>query len=93
MHIVAIILDLMHAHYFHCQLVSRIKISLFFGMGNSFSVFADKRKKDILVLGEAPIDGLDNISIIAEAKYLVNITKSRKKICLSILQCCQQLFV
>ena len=50
----------MHAHYFHCQLVSRIKISLFFGMGNSFSVFADKRKKDILVLGEAPIDGLDN---------------------------------
>ena len=46
----------------------------------------DNRKKDILVLGEELTDGLDNISKMVEAKYSVNIAKSRKEICL-IQQC------
>ena len=45
---------------------------------------ADNRKKDILVLCEGPTDGLDDTSVTAEAKYSVNITMSREKICLSL---------
>ena len=55
------------------------------GYGIGLSVHADYRKKDILVLGEGPADGLDDASVIAEAKYSVNIFKSRKKVCLSLL--------
>ena len=43
------------------------------------------RKNDVLVLGESPKQGLDdtrNTKKTAEAKYSVNITKSKKKICL-----------
>ena len=39
----------------------------------------DYRKKDVLVLGEGPTDGLDNTVITGEAKHSVDITKSRKK--------------
>ena len=71
--IVIMVLDLMHAHNFHCQLVN-------FDVVKSFSVHADERKKDMLVLFEGPIDELDDILITAKA----NITKSRNKICLSL---------
>ena len=48
----------------------------------------------LLVLGEDPTDKLDNITITAEAKYSLNITKSRKKIYFkSILQCKQKPFI
>ena len=53
----------------------------------------DNRKKDILVLGEDPTNGLDNTIITAEAKYCLNITKSRKKICKSTLQCKEKFFM
>ena len=43
----------------------------------------DSRKKDILIFGEGPADGLGDTTITAEAKYSVKITESRKKICLS----------
>ena len=48
------IFNLMHVHYVLFQLVNRVKTLLFFGMDKSFSVLANKRKKDILTLGEAP---------------------------------------
>ena len=35
-------------------------------------------KKDILVLGEAPTQGLDDTTITAEAKYSVNFARSKK---------------
>ena len=41
-------------------------------------------KKDILDLGEGSTDGIDNAAITTEAKYSVNNTKSKKKICLSL---------
>ena len=44
---------------------------------------ADSRKKDILIFGEGPADGLGDTTITAEAKYSVKITEYRKKICLS----------
>ena len=52
-----------------------------FGLGNSSSVHADNRKKDILVLGEGPTDGLHDTAITAETIYSVNI---RKKTYLSL---------
>ena len=39
---------------------------------------AGNRIKDILVLGKDPADGLDDATIRTEAKYCINITKSRK---------------
>ena len=41
-------------------------------------------EEDIWVLGEAPAQGLDDTTILTEAKYSINNTKSRKKICLSL---------
>ena len=32
----------------------------------------DNRKKDILVFGKGPIQGLDNTSLTAEKKYAIN---------------------
>ena len=42
------------------------------------------RKKNILVLGEGPTQGLDDTKITAEDKYSIDITTSRKNICLSL---------
>lgn len=41
---------------------------IIFYMDNSFSVLPDNRRIYILILGEGPIDGLDNTLITAEAK-------------------------
>ena len=36
-------------------------------------------KKDILVLGGGPAQGLDQTTITAKHKYSINVTRSRKK--------------
>ena len=41
-------------------------------------------KKNILVLGEGITQGLDNATRTAEKMYLINITKSNTKFCLSL---------
>ena len=43
------------------------------------------RKKTFLILGEGPTQGLDDITLTAEKKYLINFTELRKKFCLSLL--------
>ena len=45
---------------------------------------ADNRKNDILILGEVPTYELDDAKITAQAKYSINITKLKKKKCLSL---------
>ena len=35
--------------------------------------------KDILILGEGPTQGLDDITVTAEAKYPLNFTQPRKR--------------
>ena len=40
-----------------------------FGVDNSSSMHTDNKKKYILVIIEGPTQGLDDTSIIAEAKY------------------------
>ena len=56
----------------------------FFGADKSSSVFIDNRKKDILTLGEGPIQALDDATLTAEAKYSINFTQSNKNFCLSL---------
>ena len=48
---------------------------------NGFSAHADNRKKDILILGKGPADGLDETAIIAEAEYPINFTEKQGKFC------------
>ena len=49
----------------------------------SFSVHVDNKKKDILILGEAPTQGLNGTTLTAEKKYSINFTVSSRKFCLS----------
>ena len=47
----------------------------------SFSVHADNKKKDILILGESLSKGLDGTTLTAEKIYSINFTVTKKKIC------------
>ena len=49
----------------------------------SFSAHIDNKKKDILVLGIAPTQGLEH-TITAEKMYLINFIVTKKKFCLSL---------
>ena len=58
---------------------------IIFGADMSSPVHFDNKKKDILVLGEGPTQGLyNNTTITAEAHYLFNFTKSGKRFVLSL---------
>ena len=45
----------------------------------SSSVHVNNKGKDILILGEGPIQGLDDTTLTAEAKYSINFTQSGKR--------------
>ena len=45
----------------------------------SSSMHIDNRKKDILILGEGPTQGLDNTILTAETKYPTNYSQSGKR--------------
>ena len=45
----------------------------------SSSVHVDDKGKDILILGEGPTQELDDTTLTAEAKYLINFTQSGKR--------------
>ena len=49
----------------------------------SSSVNIDKGK-DILILGKGPTQGLDNITLTAEAKYPINFTQPNKRFVFSL---------
>ena len=44
----------------------------------SSTVHIDNKNKDILILGEGPIQGLDDTTLTAEAEYSINFTQSGK---------------
>ena len=48
----------------------------------SSSAHIDKKKKDILVLGIGPTQGLEH-TLTAEKVYSINFTVKKKKFCLS----------
>ena len=49
----------------------------------SSSIHIDNKKKDILVLGKGPTQGLEH-TLTAEKMYSINFTLTRKKFCLSL---------
>ena len=48
------------------------------------SIHVDNKKKDILILGRGPAQGLGEHSLIAEKMYSINFTVTKKKFCLSL---------
>ena len=56
---------------------------LIFGADVSTSIHIDNKKKDILVLGRGPTQGLKH-TLTAEKMYFINFTVTRKKFCLSL---------
>ena len=56
---------------------------IIFGSDMSSSVHVDNKRKDILILGERPTQGL-NHTLTAEAKYPINFTQSSKRFVLSL---------
>ena len=53
---------------------SREKRVFLFGANMNSSVHADNKNRDILILGEGPLQGLDDITLTGEAKYPINFT-------------------
>ena len=58
--------------------------AIIFAVDMSSSVYIDNKKKDILILGEGPTQGLDGTTLTAEKIYLISFTATRKKFCLSL---------
>ena len=56
---------------------------LIFGADMSSSIHIDNKKKDILVLGRGPTQGLES-TLTAEKMYSINFTVTKKKFCLSL---------
>ena len=50
---------------------------LIFGVDMSFSAYIDNKKKDILVLGLGPTEGLEH-TLTAEKMYSINFTEKNK---------------
>ena len=50
----------------------------------SFSVHVDNKKKDILIIGKGPTQGLGEHSLTAEKIYSMNFIVTRKKFSLSL---------
>ena len=57
---------------------------IIFRVDMSSSVHVDSKKKDILILGKGPTQGLDGTASTAEKKYSINFTENNKKFCLSL---------
>ena len=56
---------------------------IIFGVDISSSTKIDNRKKDNLILGEGPIQGLEH-TLSSEKMYSINSTKNNEKCCLSL---------
>ena len=56
---------------------------LIFGVDMSSSTHINNKKKDILVLGKGPTQGLEH-PLTAEKIYSINLTVTNKKICLTL---------
>ena len=57
--------------------------AIIFGVDMSSSVHVDNKKKNILILGKGPTQGLKH-TLTAEKMYSINFTDTRKKFCLSL---------
>ena len=57
---------------------------MIFGVDISSSKYTNKKNKSILLLDKEQSKGLDNTSLIAEAEYSINFSKSERKFCSSL---------
>ena len=57
---------------------------IIFGIDMSSSVHIDNKRKDILILGEGPPQGLDDTTLTTKVKYPINFTQLGKRIVLSV---------
>ena len=57
---------------------------IIFGADMSPSVHVDSKRKDTLFLGKGPIQGLDDTTLTAVAKYPIDFTQSGKRFVLSL---------
>ena len=57
---------------------------IIFGVDMSLSVHVDNKKKDILIVGKGPAQGLGEHSLTAEKMYSINFTENNKKFCLHL---------
>ena len=57
---------------------------IIFGADMTSSVHIDNKEKDILILGKGQAQRLDNMTLIAEAKYPINFTQSGQRFVLSL---------
>ena len=57
---------------------------IIFGADMNLSSHVDNKKKDILILGKGPTQGLGEHSLTAEKMYSINFTVTKKKFCLSL---------
>ena len=69
------VLDLTHVHNFLGQTVNGVKILLFLEL---------IIKKDSLVLGKGPIQGLDDTTITVEVKYPISFARAEGRFELSL---------
>ena len=58
--------------------------NVIFGAGVSLLVNVDNRKKDILILGKVPMQGLDDTTLTAKKEYAINFSEQHRKFCLSL---------
>ena len=57
---------------------------IIFGVDMSSSVHTDNKKKNILILGFGPTQGLDDTTLTAEPQYSIKFSRSNKKFFLSL---------
>ena len=57
---------------------------IIFGVDMSSSVHIDNKKKDILIVGFGPAQGLDDTTLTAQAQYSIHFSRSNIKFCLSL---------
>ena len=50
----------------------------------SSSVHINNKKKEILIIDQSPIEGLDDNRLTAEAQYSINFSRSNREFCLSV---------
>ena len=57
---------------------------ILFGVDMISSVHIDNKKKDVLILGEGPTQGLDDTTLTTKVQYSINFPRPKGKFCLSL---------
>ena len=60
------------------------KNAIIFGVDMNSSLHIDNKGKDILILSDDPVQGLDGTTFTTKKEFSINFTESRKKLCWSL---------